>query len=88
MRPHQNILTTSRGRGHLGSGHYGGGVHGQCPGAGDSDVSIGQWSVAGDDQINTGMIQEGFTGDGSDSEIMSYEGHKQIMTKVLVVTPG
>ena len=34
---------------------------------------------------NTGMIQ-GFTGDGSDSEIKSYEGNKQIMTKVL--TPG
>ena len=31
------------------------------------------------------MIQ-GFTGDGSDSEIKSYEGNKQIMTKVL--TPG
>ena len=42
--------------------------------------------MAGDDQINTGMIQEGFTEDGSDSEIMSYEGNKQIMTKVL--TPG
>ena len=33
------------------------------------------------------MIQ-GFTGDGSDSEIKSYEGNKQIMTKVLALTPG